>query len=52
MSTTAYLLIDAAVVISCGLLRALFVPLLADLNALLGVLDGDAEQCFPAAAWG
>jgi hypothetical protein len=48
----ACLLIDATIVIGCGLLMALFVPLLAGLNALLGALDGDARRCFPVAAPG
>jgi hypothetical protein len=48
----ACLLVDAAVVVSCGLLMVLFVPLLAGLNALLSALDGNARQRFPAATWG
>jgi hypothetical protein len=47
---TACLLIDVAIVIGCGLLMALFMPLLTSLNALLGILDGNAERRFLAAA--
>jgi hypothetical protein len=49
---TAYLLIDATIIISCGLLMALFTPLLASLNALLGALDGDAGRHLLAVARG
>jgi hypothetical protein len=49
---TAYLLIDATVVVGCGLLTTLFAPLLAGLNALLGAVDGNVEQRFPATARG
>jgi hypothetical protein len=45
-------LIDVAVVVGCGLLAALFVPLLAGLGTLLGTLDGDVGRHFPAAAQG
>jgi hypothetical protein len=48
----AYLLIDATIIISCGLLVALFMPLLASLNALLGALDGDVGRHLLAAARG
>jgi hypothetical protein len=39
------LLIDAAAVVDCGLLAALFVPFLAGLGILLGTLDCGAGQC-------
>jgi hypothetical protein len=48
----ACLLIDATVIIGCGLLMVLFVPLLAGLNALLNALDGDVGWRFPAVARG
>jgi hypothetical protein len=35
---SACLLIDTAVIVDCGLLMALFVPLLANLNALTSLL--------------
>jgi hypothetical protein len=45
-------LIDASIVVSRGLLAALFAPFLATLGALLGILNGDVERCSPAVAWG
>jgi hypothetical protein len=33
-------------------LRTLLVPLLAALDTLLGVMDGDVERCLPTASWG
>jgi hypothetical protein len=45
-TSTACLLIDAAIVVGCGLLTALFAPLLAGLNTLLGALDGDTRRRF------
>jgi hypothetical protein len=48
----ACLLVDATVVIGCGLLMALFAPLLDGLNAHLSILHGDVRWCFPAATWG
>jgi hypothetical protein len=45
-------LIDATTVVSCGLLVALFVPLLSGHGTLLSTLDGDAGQRFPTAAQG
>jgi hypothetical protein len=45
----ACLLVDAVIIVGCGLLTALFAPLLAGLNVLLGALDGNVEQRFPAA---
>jgi hypothetical protein len=45
-------LVDAVAIIGCGLLVALFVPLLAGLGTLLGTLDGDARRRFLAAARG
>jgi hypothetical protein len=38
---TACLLVDATVIVGCGLLTVLFAPLLAGLNTLLNALDGD-----------
>jgi hypothetical protein len=49
---TACLLVDAAIVVGCGLLTALFAPLLSGLNALLDALDGDAVHRFLAVAQG
>jgi hypothetical protein len=48
----ACLLVDVTVVVGCGVLTALFVPLLAGLNALLSALDSDAGRHFPATARG
>jgi hypothetical protein len=48
----AYLLVDAAIILDCGFLTALFAPLLAGLNAILGAVDGDDERHFPTAAQG
>jgi hypothetical protein len=45
-------LIDATVIIDCGLLVVLFVPLLAGPGTLLGTLDSDARRRFPAATLG
>jgi hypothetical protein len=45
----AYLLVDVVIIVGCGLLTALFAPLLAGLNVLLGALDGNVGQRFPAA---
>jgi hypothetical protein len=42
-ASAASLLVDATIIVGCGLLMALFVPLLDGLNALLGALDGDAS---------
>jgi hypothetical protein len=49
---TTSLLVVATIIIGCGLLTALFVPLVAGLNALLGALDGDAGRCFAATTRG
>jgi hypothetical protein len=46
------LLVDVTVVVGCGLLTALFLPLLAGLNALLDALDGDARRRFHATVGG
>jgi hypothetical protein len=48
----ACLLIDAAIVVSCVLMIALFAPLLTGLNALLGAPDGDTGRRIPTATWG
>jgi hypothetical protein len=48
----AYSLIDATIIVGRGLLAVMFVPLLAALGALLGVMDGDIEQHSPAATRG
>jgi hypothetical protein len=45
-------LVDATIDVSCDLLVALLTPLLAGLGALLGTMDIDTDQCFPAADWG
>jgi hypothetical protein len=42
-------LIDDSAIISCGLLVALFAPLLAGPGTHLGALDGDVGRRFPAA---
>jgi hypothetical protein len=44
--------IDDTAIISCGLLVALFAPLLASPSTHLSALDGDAGRHFPAATWG
>jgi hypothetical protein len=50
----ARLLVVAAIVVDrgCSLQMVLFVPLLAALGALLGILNDDVGRCFPIAAWG
>jgi hypothetical protein len=48
-SAGAIRFIDAAIIIGCGLLAALFAPLLAGLGTLLGTVDSDDGRRFPAA---
>jgi hypothetical protein len=50
--SAACLLVDAAVIVDCVLLMVWFAPLLASLNAHLGVLDGDAGRRFPTTTQG
>jgi hypothetical protein len=45
------LLIDAAIVIDCGLLTTLFARFLAGLGILLGTLDCGAGWCLPTTVW-
>jgi hypothetical protein len=49
---TAYLVVDAAVIVDRALLTMLFATLLAGLNTLLGALDCDARWHFSTADWG